>query len=494
MNDFVPYELKNGKVLVDEDQSKIMYKLKELKPHISMDFTWDDIGMATLMSTVYEDDVRYCPQDKSWYIWENRWKKQQDSGAISDRLQTLLNLLRLYADEVDASDYKKYISSLRKYTPMKNILEVLKSMVRLQMSDMDTNAYILNTTNGAYDLRTGELVENIRDYNITKITNTHKLNDLDTPCGRWYSFIDEIMSHDKDKAKFLQRALGYSLLGVNREECMFMAYGPKTRNGKGTLFHAIKKALSEDYADSSSTDLICQDGRGFAKDFNAPQPALAKIKAARIVDMSENSRDVMLAAAAMKSLTGRDTLVTRGLHENSFSFVPQFTMWLSTNYLPAVNDDSVFKSNRIWVIEFNESFTEDKRDLDLKEIFTAPENLPTVLSWLMDGCTDYLKNGLNPPECVRKSTEKYRTMYDRIGTFIKECCSLGADKKVLRGTLNAAYERWCRSSENRYSPISPHKFYADIALRGFPLRVVHGDYYFKGLDVSVSSPSKIPLS
>ena len=71
MNDFVPYELKNGKVLVDEDQSKIMYKLKELKPHISMDFTWDDIGMATLMSTVYEDDVRYCPQDKSWYIWEN---------------------------------------------------------------------------------------------------------------------------------------------------------------------------------------------------------------------------------------------------------------------------------------------------------------------------------------------------------------------------------------------------------------------------------------
>ena len=488
MDNIQQFVLKNGKMLEDAEQSRIMYKLMELTPHCSMDFTWDDIGMATLMSTVYEHDIRYCPQNRDWYIWDGRWHRQIDSGVISDRFQTLLNLLRLYATETDNGDYLKYINSIRKFTAMKNILEVLKTMVRLPLDTMDKNPYILNTTNGAYDLRTGKLVEDVYSYNITKKTNTYPANALTKPCSRWYRFIDEIMSHDKEKARFLQRALGYSLLGVNREECMFMMYGPATRNGKGTLMYTIKAVLSEDYADTASTELICEDKQGRIKDFNAPQPALAKIKDTRIVEMSENDQNVMLASASMKTLTGRDTLVTRGLYESSFSFIPQFTMWLSTNYLPNINDDTVFKSNRIWVIEFLESFVDkSKQDTDLKDIFTHPDNMPTILKWLMDGCKDYLENGLNPPKCVLDATASYRDRFDRIGNFIQECCVIGEDKKVLRGTLNVAYDRWCRKPENRFTPRGTQKFYSEMELRGFPSVKTNGEFYIKGLDVVTTS-------
>ena len=84
---------------------------------------------------------------------------------------------------------------------------------------------------------------------------------------------------------------------------MFIAYGSKTRNGKGTLFSTICTVLGEDYADSAPTDLICESKTGRSTDFNAPQPTLAKLVGTRLVTMAESSKDVRLDAASMKTMT-----------------------------------------------------------------------------------------------------------------------------------------------------------------------------------------------
>lgn len=511
MADIEYYQMANGQVIEDEVMSEMMYRIMKLRPHTSFVYSWDDIGMATLMSDLYQNNIRYCPQNDCWYIWDNCWTKQGENGAISDMLQTLLNLLVLYCreqaalvgeDDEDAADiiekYRKYISSIRKFTQMRNIMEVLKTMVRMSLKDMDSNPYLLNTTTVAYDLKTGDVIPDITPYNVTKKTTCSLPNAFTKPCKRWAKFIDEITGGNKDKAKFLQRALGYSLLGVNREECMFIAYGARTRNGKGTLFSTINTVLGEDYADSAPPDLICENKSGRTTDFNAPQPALAKLVGTRLVRMSESSRDVRLDAASMKTMTGRDTLVTRGLFQNSFSFVPQFTLWLETNHLPAVTDDTVFSSNRIFVIEFNEQFTEGNQDKNLKELFAAPENRPTILKWLFDGCEDYIKNGLNPPECVLEATRNYRKLHDRIGNFLEERCEFGEDKKVIRGALYSAYSQWCVKPDNRYKPMGSTTFYNEIAGRGYPIkRRTEGTYVF-GIDLKdesiTASDGKIKLT
>ena len=211
-----------------------------------------------------------------------------------------------------------------------------------------------------------------------------------------------------------------------------------------------------------------------------------------LVTMSESPKDVRLDAAAMKAMTGRDSLVTRGLYEASFTFTPQFTLWLQTNHLPAVTDDTVFMSDRIWVIEFNEQFDENKRDKGLKELFSDPDNKPTILKWLFDGCMDYMKNGLNPPECVREATRNYRKMHDRIGNFISEMCVVGGEEKVLRGELFSAYSRWCMKSDNRYKPVGSTTFYNEIAMRGYPVRKT-SDWYVCGLSIKPNVLKEIQL-
>lgn len=507
MADVEYYQLSNGQVIEDEQMSEMMCRIMQLKPHNSFVHSWDDIGMATLMSDLYHNNIRYCPQNDCWYIWDKCWQKQGENGAISDMLQTLLNLLILYCMEIShevgeddpekevIEKYRKYISSIRKYTPMRNIMEVLKTMVRMSLKDMDSNPYLLNTTTLAYDLRTGDTVHDITPYNVTKKTTCSLPNAFTKRCDRWYQFVDEITGGDKEKAKFLQRALGYSLLGVNREECMFIAYGAKTRNGKGTLFSTISTVLGEDYADTAPPDLICENKAGRKTDFNAPQPALAKLVGTRLVRMSESARDVRLDAASMKTMTGRDTLVTRGLFQNSFSFVPQFTLWLETNHLPAATDDTVFTSNRIYVIEFNEQFTEGKQDKNLKELFALPENRPTILQWLFDGCADYIKNGLSAPECIVEATKSYRKLHDRVGNFLEDSCEIGDDKKIMRGALYSAYSQWCVKPDNRYKPMGSTTFYNEIAMRGYPIKHRNDGTYILGIDLKTEpSDGKIKLT
>lgn len=490
------YTLKNGMTITSEVDVTLFTKLLELKPHYNINYPYNDIGMGNLFAECFQDTTRFCIDNQKWYIYDDGvWSIDKGEIKTQGNMQRLLQLLHFYCKEVvtedNAEDIKKYSQYINKSSSdvvLRRCINASKNMLTIELTDFDKDPYLLNCTNGAYDLRTGKLIENKPELYLTTKTNTYPAHSLTKSCKRWYKFIDEIMSHDKEKVAFLQRALGYSMLGVNKEECMFVAYGALSRNGKGTLMHALSKALGSGYMGSIDTDLICVDKRGKVKDFNAPQPALRKIVGTRVVTMSENDRDVMLASAAMKSITGRDELVTRGLHESPIAFIPQFTMWLSTNYLPAINDDTVFKSNRIWVIEFNETFV-DNRDNDLKEFFTTPENLPTILKWLMDGCKDYLKNGLNPPECVIKATESYREMYDKTGMFIKECCTVDSTTKVLRSDLNMAYRNWCRKPDNRFNPLGSQKFYSEIALRGFRIGKYQGDFYVYGLSLKESANS-----
>ena len=499
-------------IINDAEMSDIMFQLMELTPHKSSVYTWDDLGLANLMSDCYDSKICYCPQNQSWYIWSGRWIKQPEDGLLYDRLETVLNLLLMYTKEqehlINGSDldhdrkeketdlvlaYDKFIRSLRKRNPMRNIIAVLATKVRKQLSDFDRNPYILNTAYLAYDLRDGSVVDNIEDYNVTMQTNTYLPDHLTTLCSRWFTFIDEIMSHDREKAKFLQRALGYSLLGVNREECMFVAYGAQSRNGKGTLFRAIENALGSDYIKTTSPDLICEKKNGDSVDFNAPQPMLATLLGARIVDMSESKQSVRLDSASMKTMTGRDTLTTRGLYEKPFSFVPQFTLWLNTNYLPTVSDDTVFLSDRVWVIEFNEKFDGPDRDADLKEVFADPENLPTILGWLVDGCREYMRHGLNPPACVREATQKYRNRNDKIGRFLDECCEKDPGGKVKRGSIYQAYRHWCNMGENRFKPIGSTTFYGELEMRGFQIAKTRDAHVIRDIKLKTDELQKVVL-
>ena len=61
------------------------------------------------------------------------------------------------------------------------------------------------------------------------------------------------MQGDKDLITYLQKALGYALTGDTSEECLFLLYGPTTRNGKSTVIETFM-ALMGGYGKAAGAD------------------------------------------------------------------------------------------------------------------------------------------------------------------------------------------------------------------------------------------------
>ena len=472
MNDTRPYVLKNGMCLTDEEDIRIFELLLDQKPHCNVAYLWNDIGLGNLFSECFYGTHRFCVDNQKWYIYNRGiWKIDKGDILAQGNMQRLLQLLHIYCSEVEDEDkdvvknYKAYISKSSSDTILRRALNASKNSLMINLTDFDANPYLLNCRNGVYDMKEQKFrFATPEDYMSLTVSCDYPTGINVRKCDRWFSFVDEIMEGDKEKAAFLQRALGYSLLGINREECMFLAFG-RTRSGKGTLFNTIAKVLGmgtdNGYGGSVNSSLVCES-KFKDRDYNAPEPMLADTVGLRYITLSETKKGALLDVNAIKSLTGRDPRKTRQLHCPAFTFTPQFTMWLSTNFLPKVNDDTLFKSDRLWVIEFNKHFNEDDRDFSLKEIFENKDNQAVILKWLLDGYRMYTEQGLNPPQSVREATARYARINDRILCFKEDCLEDAPGERVSNGLLYSKYKEWCEDEERGYTPLGSTTFYNEM--------------------------------
>lgn len=189
-------------------------------------------------------------------------------------------------------------------------------------------------------------------------------------------FIEEITSGDKEKAIFLQKALGYGISGDTRYECMFFLYGETTRNGKGTLMESVLSVMG-DYGRAVRPETVALKSNNNSSN---PTEDIARLAGIRFANISEPSRGLFLNAAQVKNMTGNDTLNARFLHENSFDFKPQFKLYVNTNYLPVINDMTIFSSNRVHIIPFDRYFKEWEQDKSMKSEFATDGAKSAIIS------------------------------------------------------------------------------------------------------------------
>ena len=144
----------------------------------------------------------------------------------------------------------------------------------------------------------------------------------------------------------------------------------------------------------------------------------------------------------LKNLLGRDSITARHLHEREFEFIPHFKLYINTNFLPLITDDTLFSSGRINVITFDRHFEPHEQDKDLKNRLTQSENISGIFNWCVEGLKMYYKEGAIPPQAVQQATAEYRKNSDKIGNFISECLTMtGRNTKAL--DVYIKYKEWC---------------------------------------------------
>lgn len=461
------FQLSNGRYITSEEISKKMWYIKSAKPELasqadSTGYSWDEAGMADLFSECYYKDTRYCPEAKSWYTYDGgKWQKDVGALLVSAKIKEFTRLMALYCGEItDDEKRKAYMSFVAKMGDRRfrdRMMKDAADSMRISAVTFDTHPYLVNCLNGTYDLESMTFREHRWDDFLTMQTN-FEYGLKEVRCRRWERFIKEVTENDTEKAEYLQRALGYSILGTSKEECMFILHGKTTRNGKSTMLDAVQHLLG-DYSSVAPVELICRADR--QKNAEAPSSVLAKLKGRRFVTMSESDTAGRLDEATIKQYTGGEDITARELYQSAITFKPQFTMWLSCNDLPTVKDKSLFASDRVRVIEFNRHFSDAEQDKGLKDYFETPEAMQGIFTWLVAGYFKYKRFGLAMTGKLRDVVRNYEKENDLVLQYLEEAC---IHDETTESTLKSLYDNFKSWSKSRgyYVPMIK-KFKADLA-------------------------------
>ncbi len=272
------------------------------------------------------------------------------------------------------------------------------------------------------------------------------------------------MQGNTDLIRFLQTAMGYALSGDTKQECMFMFYGPLSRNGKSTTLDTFINLLGG-YAAAMKSETI---GIKTFNNSGGPSEDIARLNGVRAAGASEIERNMGFNAPLIKQMTGNNILTARFLRENSFSFKPQFKLFMDTNYLPVINDETLFRSGRIVVIPFNRYFEESEQDNNLKAFFESPENMSGILNWLIEGFNRYEAEGLQRPEIIKKAIEEYHQKSNNALTFIFQCLKIHQGSTLSSIQIYTRYKRWC--FDNNLKPVNTNEFVRTMKNQGFTFR------------------------
>jgi putative DNA primase/helicase len=447
---------------------------------------YNDMWNAERFVEFSGEDIRYCKAHESWYIWNGKYWEQDKleyirsmaDEAIKDLYKYKNDMYQKYGtseDKTVKAYYTEFISWLTKSrnTGRKdNMIRETggKKGIAILPDRFDCDQWVFNCKNGTIDLKTGKLRDFDRRDMISKIAPVEY--DPEAKAPLWIKFLDRIFDGNKELINFIQRAVGYSLTGSNREQCMFVCHGSGA-NGKSTLINIIQDMLGE-YAKGTNFSTFAIKNDSNTND-------IARLAGARFVSAMEVGENKWMNAALIKQLTGGDKISARFLHKEFFEFVPSFKIWMGVNHKPGINETDHGTWRRIKLIPFLVTIPDNEKDEELPNKLKA--EMPGILAWAVQGCLMWQKDGLLPPDEVNAATEAYRGEMDTLQLFINECTEAKEDGLIKSGDLYSVFKLWCDENGIR-KPTTSTRFAVKLQEKGFKKDRTKVMRFWEGIQLS----------
>jgi putative DNA primase/helicase len=393
-----------------------------------------DLGNAERFVSQHGENVRYCYPWARFLVWTGaQWERDEAGKVYRLAKETVRGIYQEAAESENETRRKalaQHATRSEAEAKIKAMLELAKSEIPVSPEELDADPWLLNAPNGTVDLRTGELREHCREDLITKIAPVEYRPDAPAPA--WGAFLEQVLPSE-DLRAFVQRAAGYSATGDTSEQCLFINHGVGA-NGKSTCQEAIAAALG-DYAMRAPTEML------LAKRSGGVPNDVARLKGSRFVAASETEEGRRLAESLVKDLTGGDTITARFMRAEFFDFKPTHKLWLSTNHKPEIRGTDTAIWRRIRLIPWSVTIPPAEQDKKLPAVLR--HELPGILAWIVRGSLEWRREGLRPPEEVRRATGAYRAEMDVLAGFLSDCCEVGRDQRAYASDLYKAYKLWC---------------------------------------------------
>ncbi|MBI4282469.1 MAG: hypothetical protein HY672_03155 [Chloroflexi bacterium] len=425
---------------------------------------YTDMRLAQRIVARYGTDIRYCHPWGKFLIWDRVRYASDDQGRIMALAKdTVLSLyqeaLAAYAASTEAAakgdktaqaKHHQHGDALFKWAEKSEATARLEAAITLVKSEpgipvvpsqLDADPWVLNVLNGIVDLRTGSLIPHDRARLITKLAPV--AYDPHATLELWDRFLSEALP-DEDTRAYVQRCVGATIVGKADDDLLLVCHG-QGGTGKGTFLNAIQRALG-DYA--AAADLSTFSTFRTARDAHGPQPDLARLQGKRMVAISEV--DTGGTVALLKRATGGDPIVTRSHHQESFEFIPQFTLWIIANERLRVPDNDSGIWRRLREVPFRTVFA--KPDLHIRPTLATPSIAgPAVLAWAVAGCLAWQQGGLgNLPQQVVEATADYQADMNPLAEWIEDKGLEITGWWTPFKALWDSYSAWAKDSRVKY--------------------------------------------
>lgn len=420
-------------------------------------YSLNDIGISKLFIDMFEEELLFCNDIGVWYIWNGKhWQPDADEGGRRfEMLKDMANYCNLqinintFLDDKMKEAYHKSFCKLFSKSYRDTIIKDATSVRPVHSSQFNKHKFLFNCQNGTFDFETGNLKPFQRTDYLTDISNVKYNADAKAP--QFLKYLDEVMESDAKKTDYLMKIASYCLTGDTSEECFFILYGDKTRNGKSTFVGTLAHLSGTYYKTLAAASITRKQMNNGAA---GPSPDIAKLSNARIAAVSEIEDGMLLDIALMKRMTGNTGLSARFLHKNEFEFMPQFKIVIDTNDLPRMTDDSIFKSDRIHLICFDRHFEKHERDLNLKD--KLKKETPGIFNLLAKYYKKYKAEGFIMPDSTLQTISKYQLNSNNILAFKTEKLHENTSFYEKSSDLFKSYCEWCE--ENGLQPRAKKNF------------------------------------
>jgi putative DNA primase/helicase len=422
----------------------------EWRPVVTTDAGDSDLGNCRRLFDHAGRDLLFV-ESVGWHVWGgNRWQPNEAAARrMADELPRIVlsdarDCLDAASRDADPDRRDKLSNKAERLTKwsrkcesgkvVASAFEMLERRLIVAPSEVDNDPFLFSVNNGTVNLRTGQLRPSERGNFITKGASV--AFDPDAKCPTFEGFLNRIFRRHLEVIPFLQRAVGYSLTGDTREQCLFLLHGSGA-NGKSTLLSVIETILGG-YAKQAAPDLLT------AKTGDRHPTEIADLRGSRLIATVETGEGRRLDETLIKQMTGGDRLKGRYMRQDFFEFLPEFKLWMATNHLPQIRGTDGGIWRRIRLIPFLETIGDDEKDPMLPAKLRA--EAPGILAWAVRGGMEWQAGGLQPPAIVTGATAGYRAAEDTLGAFLSERCVLLPGLETQASELYRAYRQWAEEN------------------------------------------------
>jgi putative DNA primase/helicase len=364
-------------------------------PHDGDPLTED--ALASRFSEHHENDLRYIAAKGQWFKWDGiRWRPESTHLAFD------------LARECCRADAETYGNG----KPPAVTAQMVAAVERMAKADrrqaatldqFDADEWLFNSategdmlTAQTFDLRKGMGRSPNPGSFITKKTACAAAPP-GTPHPIWTTFLDRITASNIELQTFLQRFMGYCCTGDTSEHVFIFAYGTGA-NGKGTFINTILNIFG-DYG------TVADVGTFIASNQERHPTDMAKLHGARLVVAQETQRGRKWDEAKIKTMTGGDKITARFMRQDFFDFVPTFKLFITGNHKPRLENVDEAMRRRLLLVPFVVQIPPEERDPELPAKLKT--EWPAILRWCLEGCGEWRRIGLSPPDLVDEATKNY---------------------------------------------------------------------------------------